>query len=88
VMTGASQETCPLQGSNPLMTYTHYTNGTQDLRYSSQTGGSCTIGLTNNPTTHGQHATGSFIGTVGDPNVPGGVPSTYSFTNGTFDLTY
>jgi hypothetical protein len=87
VTTGIAQEQCLVQG-NPVVTYTHYTNGTQDLSYSTrgaQVG--CIIGLTKIPHVAGDHATGTFNATVVALNLPSGLPPSHSFQSGTFDLT-
>jgi hypothetical protein len=88
VMTGIPQEACQLNG-NPYINYTHYTNGTMDSLYSSKsgTGGQCIILLTSNPKVPGDHAKGTFNGTVEAGNVPINSPTSHSFASGTFDLT-
>ncbi len=86
VMTGVMQEMC-LANGNPYINYTHYTNGTSDLLYTSKAQGTCSIILTNNPKVAGDHATGTISGWVGALNLPTGLPPTHTFANGSFDLT-
>jgi hypothetical protein len=91
VTTGVPQEECLAQG-DPVVTYTHFTNGSQDLAYSSKgapPGGQpgCLIGLTKIPHVAGDHATGTFTAFVGALNLPSGLPPSHSFQGGTFDLT-
>jgi hypothetical protein len=88
VTTGVPQEVCQPTG-NPVMTYTHYTNGANDALYSTQiTSGTCTIFPTSNPAQPGDHAKGTFSATIERANAPLNSPVSHVFTSGSFDVVY
>ncbi len=78
-------------GAFPSINYVHYTAGsgdagTADTTYASNiTGSSCTIDETTTATTAGQHATGTFSGTLVQSSDAGG-PATETLTGGTYDV--
>jgi hypothetical protein len=78
-------------GIYPEITYTHYTGvagdaGVADMTYTTQsTGATCTIDETTTATVQGQHATGTFSGTLvlsGDA----GSPPSHTLTAGSYDV--
>jgi hypothetical protein len=89
VTSGVAQEQCLLNTVNPTITYTHYFNGQIDMAYSTKAStGQCTIFFSKIPAQPGQHATGTFQGTLGQTQGGTGTPLTHTFANATFDLIY
>jgi hypothetical protein len=89
VTTGVPQEQCLLNTIDPSITYTHYTGGQIDMAYSTKAStGQCTIFFSKVPAQPGQHATGTFQGTLGQTQGATGTPLTHTFANASFDLIY
>ncbi len=77
-------------GIYPEITYTHYTaasdGGVADLTYTTaSSGASCFIDETSTATVQGQHATGTFSGTLVQSGDAGSAPS-HTFTAGSYDF--
>jgi ZU5 domain len=89
VPTNASTATCQ-GGAFPGITYTHYTGasgdaGIADETYSTSTAASCTIDEATTATVQGQHAQGTFLGTVtraGDA----GTAANHALASGSYDV--
>ena len=76
-------------GAFPSMTYSHYSGvdgGAADTTFtSSTTGASCFINELTTATVQGQHANGTFSGTLVQPS-DAGTPPTHALTSGSYDI--
>jgi hypothetical protein len=76
-------------GAFPSMTYSHYSGvdgGAADTTFTSSTSGaSCFIDELTTATVQGQHANGTFSGTLVEPT-DAGTPPTHALTSGSYDI--
>ena len=88
VSTGTPSETCLMNG-NPYINYLHMIGPQQDKFYTSKyAGGSCSIDVTSNPAASGDHAIGTFSGTMEKSLGLTTDPVSYDFASGGFDVVY